>query len=243
VNAFRLLSTHVLLLLVFAIEASPTRGSIVSLDFFRVTQNNVENVASQLRVDAMDKAMATTIFGAAVNAMANDEVLFSFYNSAVVASAISEVYFDDGSILSQSTIFNSLNEIANAGSFTDFTGSGANPPNLPGGNTVLPAFTATTNFSADAAGNPMNGVDTSADILGISYTLQSGQMFDDIVDELASGELRVGMHLRAIGAEGGSDSFVNTSATNMPEPSTIAIWSLLGLVGAGVQRRRRNRAA
>ena len=29
----------------------------------------------------------------------------------------------------------------------------------------------------------------------------------------------------------------------IPEPSTLAIWSLLGLVGAGVQRRRRNRAA
>ena len=29
----------------------------------------------------------------------------------------------------------------------------------------------------------------------------------------------------------------------VPEPSTIAIWSLLGLVGAGVQRRRRQRAA
>ena len=29
----------------------------------------------------------------------------------------------------------------------------------------------------------------------------------------------------------------------VPEPSTIAIWSVLGLVGAGVQRRRRNRAA
>jgi MYXO-CTERM domain-containing protein len=32
-------------------------------------------------------------------------------------------------------------------------------------------------------------------------------------------------------------------ASSAPEPSTMAIWSLLGLVGAGVKRRRRNRAA
>ena len=44
----------------------------------------------------------------------------------------------------------------------------------------------------------------------------------------------------------GVDDFIfgiaNTHAPVVPEPSTIAIWSLLGLVGAGVQRRRRQRA-
>ena len=33
-----------------------------------------------------------------------------------------------------------------------------------------------------------------------------------------------------------------TAASHTPEPSTAAIWSILGLVGAGVQRRRRHRA-
>ena len=151
--------------------------------------------------------------------------LFTFYNSGANASSIADVYFDDGTLLGIASIDNSDPGV-------DFA-TGASPPNLPGANNASPPFVA--GFSADS--NPPvqpSGVNPG-ESLGITFDLQSGGTFADVLAELANGELRIGIHVQGY-ATGGSESFVNN-----PVPVPAAVWlfgpGLLGLVG--VARRKR----
>jgi hypothetical protein len=208
------------------------QAATVSLSFIRVSANAPVDVAGQLGATIWDWSEANSTFGQSLTA---DQILITITNDAGIASSISEVYIDDGTIFMQADVLNSL------GGFTDFTGMGANPGDLPEGATVIPPFVATSAFSADAQGNPSKGVDTSADVLGLVYDLIPGSVFDDVLTALDDGELRIGFHIRAIGPE--SDSFMNeppviTEPTGIPEPTSFAAGVVL-LVGIGLFLRRR----
>jgi hypothetical protein len=206
-----------------------THASIYTLSFFRLTNNASVDIAGQLQVDFMDQASAASLWSQSID---SDEVLFVIKNNVGVSSNIGEVYFDDGTILRQSRIINSL-----AG-YTNYTGS-MHPSNLPGGNTASPPFVATAGFGADTSGNPANGVNTAADALGIVIELLPGLNFDDVVTAIGNGDLRVGLHLRSIGQQ--SDSFINHPEAHrfIPEPGSAAIWALGVLAIAGLRRRER----
>lgn len=222
-------------------------ASVMTYSFFNITSNsgatNSAAVAAQLRVDVWDPAAANSaaftnfyaalgLFGpvSPVN-VAPASVLFVFRNNVGLASSISEIYFDDGTILAQHGIYNSLS------GYTSYT-AGANPGNLPAGNTV--GFEATTSFSADAVGNPNKGINRSNDLAGLSYTLKSGQNYADTIASLADGRLRIGLHLRAVGTY--SESVVNNPPQffAVPEPGALLVWGI-GMAGfALVPFRRRN---
>ncbi len=225
--------------------AATAHASVQTYGFTNISNNSgvAGSVASQLFVDVWDKPQANS---AAFTSFYNDlggfesvsaidigaaSVLFVFRNNVGTAANIAEVYFDDGTLLAQSGVYNSIS------GFTDFAGGSANPSDLPGGNTV--GFTATTAFSADVApGPPGNGVDVAADLLGLSYTLQGVQTYNDTIASLASGDLRIGLHVRSIGTNSESDAFVNGAV--IPEACSIVTWTLLCTVGLiGVRLRRR----
>ena len=186
-----------------------TQASI-NIDFSRITSNSSTNVAGQ--------------FTATVSNPTVNTVEFLFRNTAVVQSSISEIYFD------VDNVFAGAATLVQVG--TNFSTGGANPSNLPAGNTINPAFVANVVFSADAVGNPSVGIDQSTDSLVMRFTFASGVTYQQVVNAISSGDLRLGLHVRSIGGNGQSDSFVNV----VPTPASIAVLGFAGIAGA---RRRR----
>lgn len=204
--------------LLFALLMPITAQALmIDIGFDRINGNNAENVADQLSAQLRDGNSALSDFNIA---LAADEVLFTFKNSAAVAFSVAEVYFDDGVIFSQTGLYNSL------GGFTDFVGGTPTPSNLPAGNTVSPPFVATASFGADFTGNPNKGINQSSDILGIKIKLLAGLNTEHVISALTNGDLRLGLHVRSIGNAGGSDSFVNKPLTESitPVPVPAAAW-------------------
>lgn len=196
-------------------------AAMETFGFFKLTNNNAEDLSSQLSITVWDYTEANSEFGLS---LASSQLLFTIENDVGITSNISEVYFDDG-FLGPSSVLNSL------GGFTNFSGGGASPGNLPGGNLATPPFVATTEFSADVnPGNPDNGVNMSSDILGIVLGLGSYADFNAVITAVNSGEIRFGYHIRTIGELAGSDSYVST-VVPIPAAAWLFISALLGLVG------------
>jgi hypothetical protein len=63
--------------------------------------------------------------------------------------------------------------------------------------------------------------------VSIFFLLQSGGSFADVIRELYSREIRIGLHVQGFG-NGGSESFVNDLA---PVPVPAAAWLLLSGLG------------
>lgn len=197
---------------VWVMSALPAQA--LTLGFQNITSNNIGDTAigkAQLFVDVTDAGAGQT--------------LFTFRNIGPLASSICDVYFDDGTLLGIASITGS--------SGVSFS-QGASPPNLPGGNNISPAFQTTAGFLADS-NSPVqpNGVNPG-EWLGILFNLQNGQGFSGVLNELSSGELRIGIHVQGF-TSGGSESFVN-----VPEPSTLLLLGA-GLIGLGLLGRKKFR--
>ncbi len=156
------------------------------------------------------------------------QVLFTFNNSGPEDSSITDVYFDDGSVASISDIDSIINSVG-----VSFS-QGAAPPDLPGGNSISPQFNTTMGLNADSdPPTQPNGVNPG-ESLGVIVNLDAGVTYADLLLDLNSEDLRIGIHVQ--GYEfGGSESFVNF----VPVPAAVWLFGsgLLGLVG--VARRRR----
>lgn len=157
-----------------------------------------------------------------VSEISAQQALFTFTNTGPQACSVTDIYFDDGALLSIALIDDSCYGV----SFSQY----AAPHNLPGGHTLIPPFVTTQGFSADSD-PPVehNGINPN-EWLGITFDLKPGKTCDDVVGDLASGELRIGIHVQGFYSGwcgcSGSESFVN-----VPEPATVTLLSAgLGIV-------------
>jgi hypothetical protein len=157
------------------------------------------------------------------------QVWFRFTNSGPAASSLTRVYFENGTLLGLADIL--------GGPGVQFSAP-ATPANLPGGASITPAFVATAGFSAgsDPPVQP-NGVNPG-ELLSIGFTLQPGRTYADVLGDLDSAALRVGIHVQGF-ASGGSESFLNVPQPPnlVPAPGAAA----LALLGAGLVDRLRRR--
>ena len=163
------------------------------------------------------------------------QVQFKFTNNS--SSSLTDVYFDDGTLLG-------IASITDSGPGVAFS-AGGSPPNLPGGNTASPSFATTAGFLADSdpAVSP-NGV-SSGEWVTITFDLIDGKTYADTIAALAlpngggTGDLRIGVHVQSY-AGGYSESFINNPAP-VPEAETYAMMLAgLGLVGWAARRRRQS---
>jgi hypothetical protein len=162
---------------------------------------------------------------------------FLFTNSGGSSSSIADIYFDwrnPGDALPPGTIRN--------GDGVSFAW-GASPGNLPGGNNATPAFTADIGADSNAPTQP-NGVNPGEYVRFRFFQT----IFDNILAQLNSGDLRVGLHAQGF-AGGGSETFITTGTppivtpppTNVPEPTTLGLLGFaLAAFGFGARRRTRN---
>ena len=206
-------------LIVFLLILS-TEAQADLFGFDAITDNSgvSGSLASQFSVDVTDPG--------------GGDALFTFYNDGPIESSITEIYFDDGSLLGPPTVINNA--------FVNFI-PGADPGNLPAGNTI--GFTATAALSAESdPENPINGVNPT-EHMEIVFDLQGTQTFNDVLSEIYAGlanpeaenTLRIGIQVRGIeGNDGDSDSFVLT-----PEPCSLLLGSIgIGMVIARCRKRK-----
>jgi hypothetical protein len=141
-------------------------------------------------------------------------VSFEFHNNSISPLgdlAITDIYFDDGTLLAISGVTNGPGV-----AFTQL----ANPEELPGAANLVPPFETTDHFSADADPPPShNGVEPGEWVI-IHFNLQQDGTLQNVLDELYNGTLRIGIHIQ--GFPGGSSE----SAVNVPEPATICLFGL-----------------
>jgi hypothetical protein len=214
------------------ILAVPGSAQAVLLGFDNISANNVGNAAigeTQLTVEVTDAG--------------TELVSFLFSNSGPEESSITDVYFDDGSLLGIASIIDA-DDGSGGDPGVDFSQL-AIPGNLPSANNASPPFETTAGFSADSD-SPVqpNGVNPD-ESLKIIFNLQTGQTFSNVEDELTSGDLRIGIHVQGF-ASGGSESFVNNPPSpgpvpgpSVPEPGPLALIGLGGLMLGWMHRRRR----
>jgi hypothetical protein len=182
---------------------------------------NCQAGEAQLRLSVTQSAAESTL----------NQVRFTFSNLGPQASAIADVYFDDGTLLGIATITNSQG--------VQFS-QHASPGNLPGGNGI--GFQTTAGFSADSDPPVQHNGVNPGETLSILFDLLPTASFAQTIQALSGGTaLRVGVHVQGFG-NGGAQSFVNdTVAIPVPEASSIAM-ALAGIgVLASAMRRRRGR--
>lgn len=183
----------------------------VVFGFGQVTANNVADVNAAL-----------TQISVEVDPVGLSQVSFTFRNSGPLAMSITDVYFDDGTLLGISTLTNMAGVAFS---------SPATPGNLPGGNTMSPAFATTAGFSADSLPPVQPSGVNPGEQLVVTFNLIGGFTFADTITAMNTpgDHLRVGVHVQGF-TSGGSESIAT------PTPGALA---LLGLAGASGARRRR----
>jgi hypothetical protein len=204
----------ILIISLFSLSIAPqVFGYTVNFYCISDVDGGIAAVGNQLTVDISDPG--------------NGQVLFTFSNTGPIDSTITEIYFDDGTLLGISSLIENLG--------VDFVAEEGKPSNLPGGNNIDPDFETTQFFLAEAVPPPAHtGIDPG-ESLGIVFDLMPGTTFSEVIAALSllpddSDEwLRIGLHVTGIGIDGEeSASFVNNPVP-IPGSAILLISGLLAL--------------
>jgi len=224
------------ILSLLGLAAQPTQAGF-NYSFSNITNNSNVNVASQLSVVVSDPGLNS--------ATGKNRVTFTFYNTGSIGSIISEIYFDDGTLLGISNIADS----DGVGTAVRFIGGSASPGNLPGGENLNPDFVTTAGFLADsspASRGVNNGSGSGQEWVAITFDLLPGKSYQDTIAALDGGvDLRIGLHVKSIdGVTMGSDSdsFVNITPNVVPVPPALVMLASavpVLLVGGYLRRRKK----
>ena len=201
---------HTKLLIASLLLSSSTAFASI-YNFTRVTNTNVEDLGSQLSVDITESG---------------SNVLFTFKNNVGTPSNVAEIYFDNEA----TNFFSDYGIQAQNVSYQDVIINPNNPPGVSG-------FTA--NYAVDN-GNNGNALNQASEFITIFGLLSGTNTYSQVIAAIDSGAYNIAMHVRSIGARGGSDAYVIGGALNaVPVPA--AGWllgsALLGFVGL---RRRKH---
>jgi hypothetical protein len=202
-------------------------SSAVTYGFDQLTSNGgAAGVAGQLAVVIEDAG--------------GGQVSFTFHNKGSLASSITDVYFDDGTLLGIASVSESTGVAYS---------QNASPGELPSGNTATPPFETSEGFSADSdspstQANGVNATVADTEYVTILFDLINAKTFADTLAALADGSLRIGIHVQGY-ASGDSESFINnTTETTVLVPDGGSTIAMLGfaLMGADFLRRKIRKA-
>jgi hypothetical protein len=217
------------------IVALPQSASAVSVQFAAIADGGAAQGAGQVNLNVTDLGTGAAQFSWTVSA------------GAQTGMNIAEIYFDDapaGLGSGNGILTTPITITTETG--VNFTAGSANPAELPGGNTLSPAFVTTSGLLADiaqGAGGSANGL-TIGDVLVFKISYAAGKSFANLLTALNDGSLRVGFHARSLTADAGitSEGFYSVGTTAVPIPAT-GFLLLGGLGGLAALRRRRKKAA
>lgn len=161
------------------------------------------------------------------------KVGFTFNNSSIVTSSITDIYFDaypDSGLLKTSNV-----AILNGQGV--FFSKGASPKTLPGGAGLVPKFDKTPEYSADSDSPvSLKGINPG-EWLKLIFTLEANKSYNDVIEQISNGgsfcqpNLRIGIHIQSLPDRCNDSASAINCTQPVSEPATITLlsFSLLAL--------------
>jgi hypothetical protein len=248
-------------LVAFAVTFAPQAArASMQYGFYNITTNGQNNSGTPQYSVTVYGTGESFNFGPAPGSgnitVGANQALFVFQNQGTFQSTITDVYFQDGTLLGIAALYHTATV-----SYT----SPAQNGNLPNGNSLTPPFVATQNFDAKPVPPPsqdgvVNTTDNSEE-LGVLFNLKSGATYNDVLNALANGfnepgliwdssgndmagaplGLRIGIHVQNQPNGIQSQAYVNTNSPAAPAPPSVVLMGIgVALFGCLTWARRRS---